>query len=57
MISVLFGITEAIVADFSETPGAMDDWLIQDPFCGSKVAISYHTELSQMLYIPAVQWA
>ena len=57
MISVLFGIAEATVADFSEITGAMDDWLIQGLSCGSKVAISYHTELPQMLYIPAVQWA
>jgi hypothetical protein len=33
-----------------------DDWLLRR-FLRSKVAISYHTELSQMLYIPAVQWA
>ena len=54
MISVLFGIAAATVADFSEITGAVDDWLIQGPSCGLKVAISYHTELFQMLYIPAV---
>jgi len=37
---VAFGITEATLGDLSGTPGATDDWLIQDPSCSSKVAIS-----------------